>query len=540
MRGPVPLAPGSGDRDPAPPTAHLVPTATRHRSGPLSRGLRNGTLFAPPRPAPTLQSGGAPSITRGFDPPPSASGGEISGLKYLTFLARKYLFSRFITWAAVIAVAFGVFALISVLSVMEGFKVEMRDRIRGSLAHLTITGRGYASLYQEHELMELVSRLPHVRATAPFVEQAAVFKASQLKGCSVRGIDPLKEATVGEFASYLLRDDEIDALLSEGDLHRLPADRLPLSDDEIRALFSRERRIQQARHAGLSELELEAELPQPIIVGIEAIRGHSAAIGQILQVSSFSPVTLEPCSQNFVVVGAFQSGIFEQDSSWMFIPIRAAQEFLTLYDPRPDINDYRFSGLSVRLDDYTFAERVREDIYTEVSRFLSLPGVQAFTWEDQRRNLLDAVVNEKIIITAMMMLIVAFAGAMIFLLLTLLVIEKTRDLGVLRSLGATSLGVVGIFLVVGLTLVLFGIALGGTAGWLFVTNINEIHDFMFQVTGRRLFPPNIYYLTEIPVAFKPWDLGVIIGAAYLFGFLGSLVPAIWASRVDPIKALRHE
>ncbi|MGE3164187.1 MAG: ABC transporter permease [Planctomycetota bacterium] len=460
-------------------------------------------------------------------------------MKYTVFLARKYLFSRFITWAAVIAVAFGVFALISVLSVMEGFKVKMVSHIRGSLAHLTVTGHGYASLYQQYELAEAVGQLPHVLAVAPFVEQAAIFKASQLRHCSVRGVDPLLEAKVGDFASYLLRDDEV-ALRVLDNSDTFAADRKPLSDAEIEDLFSRERRLRAARSAGVSELELETNLPQPIVVGIEAIRTHSAAIGQILQLSSYSPISLEPCSQNFVVVGAFQSGIYEQDASWMFTPIRAAQEFLALYDDRPEINEYRFSGLAIRLDDYTFADAVSADIYRVATEFLGLSSVVVLTWEDQRRHLLDAVVNEKSIISLMMMLIVAFAGAMIFLLLTLLVIEKTRDLGVLRSLGATSQGVVSVILIVGLTLVLCGIALGGLAGWLFVTNINEIHDVFHQLTGRQLFPPNIYYLSSIPVAFKPWDLGLIIGSAYLFGFLGSLVPAIWASRVDPIKALRHE
>lgn len=469
-------------------------------------------------------------------------------MKYLTFLTRKYLFTRFITWAAVFAVAFGVFALISVLSVMEGFKVEMRDRIRGSLAHLTVTSRGYASLYREDEFLELLNKMDHVEAAAPYVEQMGLYKAWQLRACQIRGIDPVLESRVGDFARYLLRDDELASLLDDEKIHRLPDDRAPLTEAEVKDLFSRKKRIDRAREAGLKGFELE-DVPQPIVVGIETLRGRSAAIGQIIQISSYSPLSLEPTAQNFIVVGAFQSGVFEQDSSWMFIPIRACQEFLALYDDRPHVNEYRFTGLSVRLDDYSNAVHVRSQIYDEIAPRVGVPDMLAYTWEDQRRNLLAAVDIEKKIITVMMMLIVAFAGAMIFLLLTLLVIEKTRDLGVLRSLGATSGGVVGIFLLLGFILVFLGITLGGVAGWLLVSNINELHDWIQRTSasagfnsgkGWTLFPPDIYYLTEIPVAFKFWDLATILGSAYLSGFLGSLVPAIWASRVDPIKALRHE
>lgn len=459
-------------------------------------------------------------------------------MKYQSFLTRKYLLSRFIPWAAVLAVAGGVFALIVVLSVMEGFKVEMRDRIRGTLAHLTVFGHAYTSLYGAEELVAAVEALPHVNAVAPYIEAHGVYKARVLDVCVLRGIDPLAEARVGDLAHYLLRPEELEYLcLQKREIRHLPDDRAPLSEDEITQLFSLEHRRLVAQAAGLQGFELNAP-PQPLVVGIELFRAGLVEIGHVIQISSFSPRTEQPRVADFLVVGAFQTGLQEQNMRWMFLPLRASQEFLDLFDER--FQDYTFSGLSVQLDDYALASAMTGNVAQAVRSVRDIPMLRVLTWEDQRQTLLDAVDVEKGIITFMMMLIVAFAGMVIFLILTLLVIEKTRDFGILRALGASPGGVVMIVFGLGSLLVFMGLLIGGTGGWAVVSNINLIHDWIYALTGRRLFPPDIYYLTEIPTAFLFWDLFKVIGSACLFGFLGSLIPAFWAARTDPIRALSHE
>ena len=129
---------------------------------------------------------------------------------------------------------------------------------------------------------------------------------------------------------------------------------------------------------------------------------------------------------------------------------------------------------------------------------------------------------------------------MIFLILTLMVIEKTRDLGVLRSLGATRRGVITLFLRQGLALTLLGIVVGSIAGVILVQNINEIHDAIKAATGWSLFPPDVYYLSRIPTKMRFTDWSIVLGPALAFGYLGSLIPALWAARRDPVKALHHE
>jgi lipoprotein-releasing system permease protein len=162
------------------------------------------------------------------------------------------------------------------------------------------------------------------------------------------------------------------------------------------------------------------------------------------------------------------------------------------------------------------------------------------TWEDQRRNLLSAVEIEKRIVSTMMLLIVLFAGFMVFLILMLMVIEKTRDLGVLRSMGATPGGVVRLFLRQGMALTLVGVLVGVAAGWLFVDNINPIHDAIERTFGWTLFPPEVYYLDRIPTRLRLEDWMLVIVPAIVCGYLGSIVPALWAARRDPIQALHHE
>lgn len=460
-------------------------------------------------------------------------------MQYHGFLMKRYIFRRLIPYAAVLAVAFGVFSLISVLAVMEGFKEEMRGRIRGSLSHITVFSRFSTSLIGSGELVERLLELEHVVAAAPYVEGVAMYRANSITPCEVRGVDILAEAEVGDFAHYLLRDSEIEMLLKD-DTAALPDERDPLTTEEITSIFSRERRAHKDQLNSVFGEEREEGfrvLPQPIVVGIEALR-RNTRIGDQIELQSFSPRTLEARVQSFIVVGSFQTGVFEQDQGWMFIPLQAAVSFFDLFDEE-ELDD-RVSGVSVRLDDYRNVDKVRETIREEVIPYLAHPEVVVRTWEDQRRNLLRAVDIEKRIISVMMMLIVLFAGVMIFLILTLMVIEKTRDLGVLRSLGATRGGVISLFLRQGMALTMLGIVLGSIAGVILVHNINPLHDAIYRATGLRLFPPDVYYLAKIPTKMRVSDWGVVLIPAVVFGFLGSLIPALWAARQDPIKALHHE
>lgn len=471
-------------------------------------------------------------------------------MHYHTFLTRRYLRRRWAPWAATLAVALGVFSLISVLAVMEGFKLEMRERIRGSLSHMVVKGGPMQGLVGEDQILEAARAQPGVAAASPYVESLALYKVTRLDHCLLRGIDPVQESAVSDIDLYLLSDEEIDQLLADP-YRLLPDDRSANTPEKVKEIFSLKRRRQILRwRLGGNQGEgfAEESPPHGLVVGIETLRSGRLAMGDIVQLSSYSPITLEPCNGKFIVVGAFQSGVYEQDQRWAYSDLRALQEVLDLWDE--DAQDMRISGISVRLDDYSSADNARTQLDRELSRRMELPATdpaaiprrpkEVLTWENQRENLLQAVEIEKRIIAAMMLLIVAFAAAMIFLILMLLVIEKHRDLGVLRALGASRTGVILLVLRQGMILSITGAILGLLAGWLLVENINQIHDMIFNMTGLRLFPPDIYYLDRIPAFLRWQDVILVCVPTLVFGFLGSFLPALWAGRRDPIRALHHE
>ena len=471
-------------------------------------------------------------------------------MKYHDYLTRRYLSRRWAPWAATVAVALGVFSLLTVLAVMEGFKVEMRERIRGTLSHLVIEADPFRGLVGEDPLLRTIESIDGVKAAAPHVTTLALYKVGVMDHCVLRGVEPAAECEVSDLARFVLSDDEINEMLKDRFM-LLPADREPMPVEQVEQLFSLERRrdvlrwrLQEDPGSGFS---VDAP-PKPFIVGIEALRSGRLSMGDVVQISSYSPITLEPCSDNFIVVGAFQSGVYEQDLRWAYTHIRSLQDTLELWDEEAE--DMRLSGISIKLDDYSQADRIKGEIRREVDRrmFLNpdhpdkipLRSPSFETWEDKRANLIQAVEIEKRIISVLMLLIVAFAAGMIFLILMLLVIEKERDLGVLRALGATRSGVVSLVLRQGMFLCTAGAAVGLLAGWAFLENINGFHDLVYQMTGLRLFPPNVYYLERIPMVLRWQDVLLVSLPTLIFGFFGSILPAIRAGRHDPIKALHHE
>lgn len=475
----------------------------------------------------------------------------------------RYLLSRrFVSVAAVLAIAMSVALLIVVMAVMEGFKETMRERIRGTLAHLCVEHEPIGLAHWE-EISQSIQEMDHVVATAPYVQTIVAYRIRTISGnhvdwAEMRGVEPVEEARVGRFGEYLLHPDELGEFMRQ--LARLgfreaqpPPREGSLSEEEIQKPFSlawRRRLIEaRAQFLGPGAEGYEDAPPQPIVVGIEAIRSGRFREGQIVTLTTFSPATGEAPEGKFIVVGAFRTGLYEHDLRTIYTTRQAACEFVGTYDENIEdlqgdpIGGYRVSGVSVALDDFRNAERVKRAIYDRIlpafERF-HLGGARVQTWEEQRKNLLRAVTVEKGIIALILMILVAFASALIFLVLTLQLIEKTRDLGILQAIGATPGGVFIIFLWVGLIISVVGLGLGIAGGVAFSDRINPIHDRITAWTGWELFPRDIYYLDRIPVYLDLRDLLFYLLLTVLLGLVASLLPAWWASRRDPIRAIRYE
>ncbi len=480
-----------------------------------------------------------------------------------------------------LAVVFAVFILVVVRSIFEGFGDEMRQMVRGTTAHLVTASDLPMNLPYADEIAEDLRSIPHVVGASPYIEIVAMKKAPHRRGpystyLHIRGIDPVHEADVGDLEYYLLRQKDLDRIrLRHMDDMTHPIGRAlsrePLTAKEIRYLFSSEHRDKlwqeykkRAERFGLdpeAARVLDRKLPPPIVVGIQAILGGLVRYGSIVQLTTFSPQKEEVKIGEFLVVGAFHTGLFEVDQRTVYMPLGAACEFADVFDETlPDefgepVGGWRVSGVGVAVDDYEAHKdeviqairRIVGDKTTTYRQRLWSAGTitrdfvaQTETWEERKKTLLRAVKIEKLIVSLIIGLLTVFVGAIIFLILTLNVSEKRRDLGILKAVGSHGRAVFTIFLLHGGTICFVGLVLGFLSGLIFCQHINAIHDFIYEQTGWKLFPPDVYYLDRIPVSIKVGDLAQISGFTVLFAFLGSLLPAIWAARQDPIQAIRFE
>jgi lipoprotein-releasing system permease protein len=282
------------------------------------------------------------------------------------------------------------------------------------------------------------------------------------------------------------------------------------------------------------------EFPPPVLLGKEAFRKQLLRPGDVIVLTGFSPGTQAPCTGKFLVAGYFKTGLYELDSQGIIMDRATGRRFLTLETPE---GTELASGIRVgvapgfRTPEALLALRAR---IAEVLDEEGIVFVRTQTWQEEKASLLGAVQVEKTLISIILGMIVLFSGFMIFIILTVQVVEKTRDLGVLLSMGATARGIASIYFSIGLTLCTAGTVIGAIYGLSFALGVNTIQRWIKLLTGLEVFPQNIYYLDKIPVRFQWADLVFIIVPTVLASLLASLVPAWRAARKDPVVALRHE
>jgi lipoprotein-releasing system permease protein len=482
---------------------------------------------------------------------------------YKFFLSWRYFRSRFMALAALLAVTFGVAMLLIVLSVMGGYITQVQENIRGQEGHLQITGsRDPFGVRRVLDVVAAASSVENVAALAPFIERMAIYPSGMaFKLCQLKGIDPQAHARVTDFGRYVLRPQELDGILQEhlaahGSASEEPhrdvdqqaatraveklihaEGRLPLDEREIEDLFSplwRERVLKERNPLSWEVLE---EVPHAAVVGIQLLLERQMFLGQVLSVLTLSPDRSEPVSERFVVTGAVKTGEFSADSGIIYADLDKVKNLLRLHD---DTNEggFRYQGVRVALKDPALLDETRSQLQDVVSRLDSRLEVK--TWRELRQNVLKAVLRETILVYFIILILVVFTGSMILLMMVLTVIEKFRDIGILMSLGATPRGITAIFFSNGLAIALTGTALGLGLGVLFCSHINEIHDAIYELTGVSLFQAKIYQLDRIPVAFEPWNVVLSTVPPVVIGLIASLVPALWAARRNPIKAIQYE
>ncbi len=240
-------------------------------------------------------------------------------------------------------------------------------------------------------------------------------------------------------------------------------------------------------------------------------------------------------NEKFTVVDFYESQMSEYDATFAFVPLDKLQRYRGMIDPTS--GEAAVNSIQLKLREGADLNAARDALRAEFPLELM---VQVNTWRDLQGALLAAVQMETTILNILLFLIIAVAGFGILATFFMIVVEKTKDIGILKSLGASGTGVAAIFLGYGVLLGAVGAGAGGVAGLLFVANINHVADVLESVSGQEVFDPTVYYFDHIPTLINPWTVAWVVVGAILIAVFASVLPAIRAARMHPVEALRYE
>ena len=404
------------------------------------------------------------------------------------------------TWISIAGVGLGVMALIVVIAVMSGFSKDLRDKILGTNSHVVVSNMNRAMVENYDDIIKKVRSVEGVIAAAPFImNQVMLINGDRVSGIVVRGIDPEKEETVSDLGKNMVSGT--------------------VSDLKTKSSFSGEIKGREKKNrAG-------------IILGKELLRRLGVGVGDIVSmvspVSRVTPVGLIPRMKLFKVVGVFESGMYEYDANLSFILLKSAQKFFSMKNG--------VSGIEVRVADIEQAGNIASVIQKE----LGFPYLVR-DWMRMNRNLFSALKLEKIVMFIILILIIFVAAFNIVSTLFMLVMEKAKEIAILKSMGASCSSIMKIYSYQGLVIGLVGTFLGCAAGFVIVPNLNEIVSFIESIFGIVAFPSDVYYLDRLPSKIQYMDSFLIIIFSVVICLVASLYPAWRASKLDLIDGLRYE
>ena len=398
---------------------------------------------------------------------------------------RRNGFISFISGVSMLGIALGVAALIIVLSVMNGFQKEVRDRMLSVISHVEVSDAGGAALPDWRRTASEARRNPQVVGAAPFVaSQALIARGDDMRGIVVRGIVPQEEATVTDLA----------AKLKDTTLARL--------------------------EPGAWGVVLGGELARSL--GVRS--GDKVTV--ILPGGQVTPAGIVPRLRSLTVVGTFDAGHYEYDSGLALVALEDAAKLFRVDGP---------TGVQLRLDDVQRAREVADVLARDLG-----PSVGVRDWTRTNRNWFDAVQIEKRLMFIILTLIVAVAAFNLVSTLVMTVTDKQADIAILRTLGASPRSIMGIFMVQGAAAGIIGTAAGTLLGLVVAFNIDVIVPAIERALHTSFLPSSVYLISRMPSDPQRGDIVPIVVISLVLAFVATLYPSWRASRVQPAQALRYE
>jgi lipoprotein-releasing system permease protein len=412
---------------------------------------------------------------------------------------RKQVFVSIITFISIAGIFLGVAALIIVLAVMNGFEEDLRTKILGIKSHIELTTDIAGPMKDYEKVRERIAGTQGVVASTPYIySQAMIRNGNGVTGVIIRGLDTKSAFKVINLGK--VREGNIEYL------NKLPAD------------FSNRYKKEDAEPSG-------------IVIGKEMAKNLGIFLYDMITIISpvgvSTPMGMVPRMKKFVVVGIFESGFYEYDSTLAYLSLQSCQDFLQMGDT--------VTGIDIKVDDIYKADTIAKMMQSK----LGFP-FWAHNWMQMNKNLFSALKLEKRVMFIILSLIVLVAAFNIISALIMIVMEKNKDIAILKSMGATSRSIMKIFVYQGLFVGIIGTALGCAAGLAVALNLQQLSQFVEKMFHFKFLPGDVYYLSELPSKVNYGDVIIIVIGTLLVCFISTIYPSLRASRLDPAEALRYE
>ena len=417
-------------------------------------------------------------------------------LRYLR-AKRKQIFVSIITFISIAGIFLGVAALIIVLAVMNGFETDLRNKILGINSHVVLMQ--YTGAMKDYQkVMNDVEQVDGVVASTPFIfSQAMLRNEGRTSGVILRGMSV----------------DSAFKVINLGKMHEGNIDNLS---------------EKQRSTIGLGK---DTSMLPGIVIGKELAKNMGLLLFDPVSIISpmgiSTPMGMVPKMKKFVVVGIFDSGFYEYDSTLAYISLKDCQEFLNLGE--------LVTGLEIKVNDIYRANIIAKSL----EKKLGFP-FWARNWMEMNKNLFSALRLEKRVMFIILSLIVLVAAFNIICTLIMIVMEKNKDIAVLKSMGATSGSIMKIFVYQGVTIGAIGTLMGCIGGLAVALNLEKISVFIENLFGFKILPGDVYYLSQLPSQVNYGDVVIIIIGTMLICFLSTIYPSRRASKLDPAEALRYD